>query len=456
MWITYYTQSLLFLKFAKKTISMNKTILKLAIPNIISNITIPLLGLVDMILMGHLGSATYIGAIALGGTIFSVLYSFFSFLRAGTTGFTAQAYGSNDKTETIYSLYRSICIGIPIIILILTLQNPIAKISQFLLDGSDDVKSLALSYFYIRIWAAPANIMLYCLNGWFVGMQNTKSPMFIAILINVFNIIFSILFVIVLKQNVTGVALGTVLAQYSGLTLAIILLIKDYRKYFIKIEKNILFDFKKIKRFFKVNTDLMIRSFLLIISIAFFTNQSAKLGDNILAINMILLQSFYIFSYFTDGFAYAGEALTGRFIGSKDAVSLKKTIKLLLIWGFSISIPFTILYGLFPSTFVKIISNDPNILEQIQPYYVYMIIIPIITFAAFIWDGIYIGATASKAVRNTMIIASIFVFLPAWYILVPSLENHGLWIAFLCFMLTRGIVMTLMAKKNIIQNVNNN
>ncbi len=456
MWITYYTQSLLFLKFAKKTISMNKTILKLAIPNIISNITIPLLGLVDMILMGHLGSATYIGAIALGGTIFSVLYSFFSFLRAGTTGFTAQAYGSNDKTETIYSLYRSICIGIPIIILILTLQNPIAKISQFLLDGSDDVKSLALSYFYIRIWAAPANIMLYCLNGWFVGMQNTKSPMFIAILINVFNILFSILFVIVLKQNVTGVALGTVLAQYSGLTLAIILLIKDYRKYFIKIEKNILFDFKKIKRFFKVNTDLMIRSFLLIISIAFFTNQSAKLGDNILAINMILLQSFYIFSYFTDGFAYAGEALTGRFIGSKDAVSLKKTIKLLLIWGFSISIPFTILYGLFPSTFVKIISNDPNILEQIQPYYVYMIIIPIITFAAFIWDGIYIGATASKAVRNTMIIASIFVFLPAWYILVPSLENHGLWIAFLCFMLTRGIVMTLMAKKNIIQNVNNN
>lgn len=456
MWITYYTQSLLFLKFAKKTISMNKTILKLVIPNIISNITIPLLGLVDMILMGHLGSATYIGAIALGGTIFSVLYSFFSFLRAGTTGFTAQAYGSNDKTETIYSLYRSICIGIPIIILILTLQNPIAKISQFLLDGSDDVKSLALSYFYIRIWAAPANIMLYCLNGWFVGMQNTKSPMFIAILINVFNIIFSILFVIVLKQNVTGVALGTVLAQYSGLTLAIILLIKDYRKYFIKIEKNILFDFKKIKRFFKVNTDLMIRSFLLIISIAFFTNQSAKLGDNILAINMILLQSFYIFSYFTDGFAYAGEALTGRFIGSKDAVSLKKTIKLLLIWGFSISIPFTILYGLFPSTFVKIISNDPNILEQIQPYYVYMIIIPIITFAAFIWDGIYIGATASKAVRNTMIIASIFVFLPAWYILVPLLENHGLWIAFLCFMLTRGIVMTLMAKKNIIQNVNNN
>lgn len=434
---------------------MNRSILKLAIPNIISNITIPLLGLVDMILMGHLGSASYIGAIALGGTIFSVLYSFFSFLRAGTTGFTAQALGSGDKTETIYSLYRSLSIGVPIILFILIMQVPIAKISTLLLDGSDEVKSLAISYFYIRIWAAPANILLYCLNGWFVGMQNTKIPMFIAILINVMNIVFSIFFVLVLKQNVTGVALGTVIAQYSGLTLAIILLIKNYKSYFIKIKKETLFDFNKIKRFFKVNTDLMIRSFLLIISIAFFTNQSAKLGDNILAINMILLQSFYIFSYFTDGFAYAGEALVGKYIGSKDRNNLVKVIRLLLLWGFSISIPFTILYALFPSTFVRIISDNPNILMEVKPYYIYMIVIPLITFAAFIWDGIYIGATASKAIRNTMIIATIFIFLPSWYLLTPKFGNHGLWIAFLCFMTARGVAMTLTAKKNIIQTVKN-
>lgn len=435
---------------------MNREILKLAIPNIISNITIPLLGLVDMILMGHLGSPAYIGAIALGGTIFSVLYSFFSFLRAGTTGFTAQALGCNDKNEIIYSLYRSLCVGIPIILLILSLQIPIAKLSEFLLDGSDEVKSLAIKYFYIRIWAAPANIMLYCLNGWFVGMQNTKTPMFVAILINVMNIVFSIFFVIFLKQNVTGVALGTVIAQYSGLTLAIFLLIKNYRSYFVKINKELLFNFGKIKRFFKVNTDLMIRSFLLIISIAFFTNQSAKLGDNILAINMIIMQSFYIFSYFTDGFAYAGEALVGKFVGSNDKENLIKSIKLLLLWGFSISIPFTILYALFPSTFVRIISDNPNILSEVKPYYIYMILIPIITFAAFIWDGVYIGATASKAIRNTMIIATIFVFIPAWYFLVPQFENHGLWIAFLCFMIARSVAMTFMAKRNIIQSVKNN
>lgn len=434
---------------------MNKSILKLAIPNIISNITIPLLSMVDMILMGHLESASYIGAIALGGTIFSVLYSFFSFLRAGTTGFTAQALGSGDKTETIYSLYRSVCIGIPIIIFILSMQIPIAKLSSLLLDGSEEVKQLAISYFYIRIWAAPANIMLYCLNGWFVGMQNTKIPMFIAILINVMNIVFSIFFVLILNKNVTGVALGTVIAQYSGLTLAIVMLIKNYKSYFIKINKNILFDFSKIKRFFKVNTDLMIRSFLLIISIAFFTNQSAKLGDNILAVNMILLQSFYIFSYFTDGFAYAGEALVGKYVGSKDRNNLVKAIRLLLLWGFSISVPFTILYAVFPSTFVRIISDNPNILLEVKPYYIYMIVIPIITFAAFIWDGIYIGATASKAIRNTMIIATIFVFLPAWYLLTPKFGNHGLWIAFLCFMIARGVSMSVMAKNNIIQPIKN-
>lgn len=433
---------------------MNKSILKLAIPNIISNITVPLLGLVDMILMGHLNSTAYIGAIALGGTIFSVLYSFFSFLRAGTTGFTAQSYGNNDKTETIYSLYRSISIGIPIIVLILSLQTPIAKLSKILLNGSDDVISLALTYFYIRIWGAPANILLYCLNGWFVGMQNTKAPMIIAILINVTNIILSYIFVFILEQNIKGVAIGTVLAQYCGLIVALILLIKNYKSYFVKINTKILFNIEKIKRFFKVNTDLMIRSILLILSIAFFTNQSAKLGNNTLAINMIILQSFYIFSYFTDGFAYAGEALVGKYVGSNDKENLKKVIRYLLLWGFSISIPFTILYGLFPDDFVKIISKNTDILNEVRPYFVYMIIMPLITFTAFIWDGIYIGATASKAIRNTMIISSIFIYIPSWYILTPKLGNHGLWIAFLCFMISRGITMTILYKKNII-NVKN-
>ena len=438
-----------------KIFLVNRSILKLAIPNIISNITIPLLGLVDMILMGHLSSPIYIGAIALGGTIFSVLYSFFSFLRAGTTGFTAQAYGAKDISEESYSLYRSMTIAVFAFLLILCLQKPIARLSLALLDGSDDLKNLAITYFFVRIWAAPANMLLYCFNGWFIGMQNTKIPMAIAIIINVLNIAFSIFFVMVLKQDVVGVALGTVIAQYCGLLTAFIFLFSKYKRHLIKININILLNIDKLKRFFKVNSDLMIRSILLVFTIAFFTNQSAKLGDNILSINMILLQFFYIFSYFTDGFAYAGEALVGKFIGARDEANLRSVVVHLFKWGALISVPFAILYALFPTPFVKMISDSPIIISEIQPYYIYMVLIPIITFAAFLWDGIYIGATASKAIRNTMIISSIVIFLPMWYLLTPLWGNHGLWIAFLGFMIARGISMTFFAKKNILQIPNN-
>ncbi|MCR5036742.1 MAG: MATE family efflux transporter [Bacteroidales bacterium] len=434
---------------------MNREILKLAIPNIISNITVPLLGLVDMMLMGHLSSPAYIGAIALGGTIFSVLYSFFSFLRAGTTGFTAQSYGANDTTEISYSLYRSITIAVLASILIIGIQKPIARVSLVLLEGSNEVESLAITYFFVRIWAAPANMLLYCFNGWFIGMQNTRIPMAIAIIINVLNIILSIIFVVVMKQDVVGVALGTVIAQYCGLITALVFLFTKYKNYLIKISAHILLDINKLKRFFKVNTDLMIRSILLVLTIAFFTNQSAKLGDNILSVNMILLQSFYIFSYFTDGFAYAGEALVGKYIGANDSDSLHSVVRLLFKWGMYISVPFAILYALFPTAFVKIISDNAEIISEIRPYYVYMALIPIITFAAFLWDGIYIGATASKAIRNTMIISAILVFLPMWYFLMPIYGNHGLWIAFLGFMVARGVSMTFFAKKNILQLPNN-
>lgn len=438
-----------------KIFFVNREILKLAIPNIISNITVPLLGLVDMMLMGHLSSPAYIGAIALGGTIFSVLYSFFSFLRAGTTGFTAQSYGANDTTEISYSLYRSITIAVLASILIIGIQKPIARVSLVLLEGSNEVESLAITYFFVRIWAAPANMLLYCFNGWFIGMQNTRIPMAIAIIINVLNIILSIIFVVVLKQDVVGVALGTVIAQYCGLITALVFLFTKYKNYLIKINAHILLDINKLKRFFKVNTDLMIRSILLVLTIAFFTNQSAKLGDNILSVNMILLQSFYIFSYFTDGFAYAGEALVGKYIGANDSDSLHSVVRLLFIWGMYISVPFAILYTLFPTAFVKIISDNAEIISEIRPYYIYMALIPIITFAAFLWDGIYIGATASKAIRNTMIISAILVFLPMWYFLMPIYGNHGLWIAFLGFMVARGVSMTFFAKKNILQLPNN-
>ena len=428
---------------------LNHSILRLAIPNIISNITVPLLGLVDMMLMGHLDSVTYIGAIGLGGTIFSVLYSIFSFMRAGTTGLTAQAYGGNDHQEISYGFYRSMGIALIATVLVLSLQRPIEWIAMQLLNGSDEVLHYTSEYFRVRIWAAPAVLSLYTFNGWYIGMQNTTIPMVIAILINTVNIGLSVLFVNVFQMGVTGVALGTVIAQYTGLLTAIIFMLAKFRRYLIPLEKKVLLHADKLKRFFKVNTDFMIRSILLVLTIAFFTNQSAKLGDDILAVNMILMQFFYIFSYFTDGFAYAGEALVGRFTGAHDINNLKKTIRYLFYWGLGLTLPFTLLYWVFPEAFIHLISDQPGIAEQARPYYIYMILIPVITFAAFLWDGIYIGATAAKEIRNTMIIASLFVFLPAWFLLMPRFGNHGLWIAFMLFMVARGLSMTVMAKRAI-------
>ncbi len=423
---------------------LNRSILKLAIPNIVSNITVPLLGLVDMMLMGHLDSVVYIGAIGLGGTIFSVMYSVFSFMRAGTTGFTAQAYGARDESEISYSFYRSMCIAMLATFIVLTLQRPIEWVAMRLLNGSDEVLRYTSDYFRVRIWAAPAVLMLYTFNGWYIGMQNTTIPMLIAILTNVVNIALSILFVNVLHRGVVGVALGTVIAQYAGLATALLFLVTRYRGYLVPLKKEILLQGNKLRRFFKVNTDFMIRSILLVLTIAFFTNQSAKLGDDILAVNMILMQFFYIFSYFTDGFAYAGEALVGRFTGARDAENLKRTVRYLLLWGVGLSVPFTLLYWAFPETFIHLISDQPEVAQQARPYYIYMILIPVITFAAFLWDGIYIGATAAREIRNTMLIASLLVFLPAWYLLMPRYGNHGLWIAFLLFMVTRGLSMTVM------------
>ena len=426
---------------------LNHEILKLAIPNIISNITVPLLGLVDMMLMGHLESVAYIGAIGLGGTIFSVMYSIFSFMRAGTTGFTAQAYGGQDRQEISYAFYRSICIAFIATVLVLSLQRPIEWIAMQLLNGSPEVLGYTSDYFRVRIWAAPAVLCLYTFNGWYIGMQNTTIPMVIAILINVVNIGLSVLFVNVFKMGVVGVALGTVIAQYTGLLTAFIFMLVRYRQYLVPVRRAILLQADKLRRFFKVNTDFMIRSILLVLTIAFFTNQSAKLGDDILAVNMILMQFFYIFSYFTDGFAYAGEALVGRFTGAHDLSNLKKTIKYLLIWGVALSVPFTLLYWAFPEAFIRLVSDQPGVAEQARPYYIYMVLIPVITFAAFLWDGIYIGATAAREIRNTMIIASLLVFLPAWYFLMPLFGNHGLWVAFLLFMVARGVSMTVMARR---------
>ena len=428
---------------------MNREILRLAIPNIISNITVPLLGMVDLAIMGHLESELYIGAIALGGLIFNFIYAFFSFLRMGTSGFTAQAFGEKNRQELILMFGRSMLLAAVGGLVIILLQYPIDLISFFLLDGSEEVEALAREYFYIRIYAAPASLGIMVLSGWFIGMQNARYPMIVAIFINVINIGANLFFVYSLGMKSDGVALGTLVAQYSGLTLAIVLLLRKYKTMFTAWDKTRFFDAARLKRFFRVNTDIIVRTLCLIFAIAFFTAQSAKISDTILAVNTVLLQYLFVFSYLTDGFAFAAEALVGRFTGSKSRADLKHVVNLLFMWGVIISIPFTLVYLFGGDFLLRILTDNQEVIHAASPYLFWIGIVPLVTFPAFIWDGIYIGATASVAMRNALLVSTFAVFIPAYYIFTGPMGNHGFWLAMMLFMASRGLLLTFFAGKSI-------
>jgi len=425
---------------------MNKKILKLAVPSIISNITVPLLGLIDVAIVGHLGSASYIGAIAVGGMLFNIIYWLFGFLRMGTSGMTSQAYGRNDMNEVAALLVRSLGIGLFIACFLLLMQYPIQKLAFSVLEMTAEVEQLAIVYFRICIWGAPAILGLYGLTGWFIGMQNTRFPMYIAISQNVVNIIVSLFLVFGLGMEVKGVAFGTLIAQYSGLLIGWIL----WRRYYTDVRKyiNICSSWKKqdMYRFFHVNSDIFFRTLCLVVVTTFFTSTGAKQGDVILAVNTLLMQLFTLFSYIMDGFAYAGEALTGLYVGSKAKEELRRMIKQLFLWGGGLSLCFTLLYILGGKDFLGLLTNDSMVINASAVYFYWVLAIPLAGFAAFLWDGIFIGATATRQMLYSMLVASISFFI-LYYLFVDVLGNHALWLAFLVYLCMRGVMQTLLGRK---------
>lgn len=430
---------------------MNQKILRLAIPNIISNITVPLLGLVDLALMGHLGSEVYIGAIALGGVIFNFIYWGFSFLRMSTSGFTAQAYGEKNDSKSINILARALLVVAVASSFILILQTPIAWASFKIIGGSHEVELLARSYFKIRVWAAPAALGLFVFTGWFLGMQNARYPMIIAIAVNVVNIVLSVIFVFGFQMNSNGVALGTAISQYVGLTIALLMFNKKYKTLLKYVSKKAILDIKLLVEFFKVNTDIFIRTFCIILVFTFFTSKSASINDTILAVNSLLIQLLLFFSFFIDGFAYAGEALVGKYVGSNNTAKLKEVVKLLFYWGFGLALAFTITYLPGVNIILKLLTSQNEVISSAQAFLPWVILVPLASFASFIWDGVYIGATASKAMRNTLLISAFAVFAPIYYFLSPVMGNHALWLGMLLFMFMRGVVQTVLYKKAILK-----
>lgn len=416
---------------------MNRKILQLAIPSIVSNITVPLLGLVDVAIVGHLGSASYIGAIAVGGMLFNMIYWIFGFLRMGTSGMTAQAYGKRDLTEVVRTLLRAVGVGLLISLGLWILQSPILRGAFVLIDATEEVKRWASLYFNICIWGAPAVLGLYGFAGWFIGMQNSRFPMFIAITQNIVNIAASLCFVFVLGMKVEGVALGTLIAQYAGLFMAFALWLKYYGRLKAYIDWNGLWGGEEMRRFFSVNSDIFFRTLCLVAVTTFFTSTGARQGDVILAVNTLLMQLFTLFSYIMDGFAYAGEALAGRFIGAKNDVGLRRCIRLLFLWGIGLSLSFTILYAFLGRDFLGLLTNDTSVIKASGDYFYWVLAIPLCGFSAFLWDGIFIGATATRQMLCSMLVASATFFI-IYYLFYRSMGNHALWMAFLGYLSLRG------------------
>ena len=440
---------------------MNRRILGLALPNIVTNITVPLLGMVDMAIVGHL-SGDHIGAIAIGTQIFNLIYWNFGFLRMGTSGFTAQAFGAERWDETVKILIRACAIAIGIALTLIVLQWPIALAVPLIFEGSDHVLGLALSYFFVRIWAAPATLGMYAIKGWFIGMQDSKTPMWIAIFLNCVNIVASLIFVLVLHWDIAGVALGTVLANYSGLALGIVLLGKKLRGIKdLKAPKSIIKEslhWREMRRFFKVNGDIFLRTVCLSTVFTFITAASGRISDEVLAIDALLLQFFTLFSYIMDGFAFAGEALVGRYIGSRQKRHLKLSVRLLLMWGLALTVFFTVLYALFSNQFLHIFTSDNALIAAADDYMGWVLAIPVCGFAAFLFDGIFVGATASRTMRNAMFVATasffaIYFGLKAivnnYSTLTTNQWNNILWSAFMVFLILRGLLQALRVRKDI-------
>jgi MATE efflux family protein len=425
---------------------MNRRILHLAIPSIVSNITVPLLGLVDVTIVGHLGATAYIGAIAVGGLLFNILYWNFGFLRMGTSGLTSQAYGRKDKDAEIRVLVQAVSVGLFSALVMLILQYPIERLAFRLLDTSAEVEQYAVTYFRICIWGAPAVLAQYGFTGWFIGMQNSRYPMYIAIVMNVINIVCSSCFVFLFGMKVEGVALGTVVAQYSGVMMAWWLWFYNYKELRGRITFRGSLQLIAMRRFFAVNRDIFLRTLCLIGVTTFFTSTGARQGDVILAVNTLLMQLFTLFSYIMDGFAYAGEALSGRYVGACNLVQLKRAVKALFGWGVGLSLVFTLLYGIGGENFLRLLTNDTVVIETAGHYFYWVLAIPLAGFAAFLWDGILIGATATRFMLWAMLVASSSFFV-IYYCFSGATNNHMLWLAFLVYLALRGVMQTLWSRK---------
>ncbi|MBT8131880.1 MAG: MATE family efflux transporter [Gammaproteobacteria bacterium] len=396
--------------------------------------------MVDTAVVGHLDSPHYIGAVAVGATIFSFLYTGLNFLRMGTTGITAQTLGSGDNSELRTVLGQVLSVAFAMAAVLILLQAPIGALALWLINPAADVAAQTELYYSIRIWSAPAALANFALVGWFIGLHNARAPLLMMVLVNIVNIGLDLLLVVYLGMKTDGVALASVMAEYSGLAVGLLLVMRELRLRPGHWLRKRLLDRDRYTRLFAVNSNLLIRTMSLMFAFGFLTAMSARQGTVILAANAILLNFQYFMASALDGFANAAEALVGRAIGARHPDSIRRAIRLSMFWSVVIALLFVISFWLGGVSIINLLTDLETVRAATVIFLPWIIISPLVSTWSFLYDGVYVGATLAREMRNTMLISVFMIFLPAYYLLQP-LGNHGLWLAFLMFMGARGLTM---------------
>lgn len=419
---------------------LTRSILSIALPSVAANITAPLLGLVDMAIVGHMGNAACIGAIALGGTMFSMLYWIFAFLRMGTGGLVAQAFGRHDRPGMSAAFSRAVLVAAACGVVLIALSPLLCGWLLRVMAPEEGTAVLAARYFRILIWGAPAFLTTYALNGWFVGCQSTQRALWMSIVINVVNIAASLVFVYVFGMGIDGVALGTLTAQWAGCIFGMAM---ARRMNLVKVGFRTLLAGRELKRFFSLNFDIFLRTLCLVAVTVWFTSAGARQGDMILAANALLMQFFLLVSYIMDGVSYAGEALAGSAFGQSDYRRLRAVVGGVFRIGAAVGLVFTLVYFFAGDLLLNLLSDNESVTEAAKEFRWWAVSVPFAGFSAFLWDGIFIGATMTRRMLLSMAVSAA-VFFATYFALSPAMGNHALWLAFILYLASRGILQTVL------------
>ncbi|MEH6625449.1 MAG: MATE family efflux transporter [Motiliproteus sp.] len=418
------------------TRDMHRQVWKLAWPMIISNISVPLLGLVDTAVIGHLPDPRYLGAVAIGASLFSILFWGFGFLRMGTTGLTAQALGSDNHQALKLLLAQSLILAAAIGLLLILFQQPLISLGLRLMDPSPAVLAEARIYCNIRIFSAPAVLANYALLGWFLGLQNSRIPLALLISANLINILLDLLFVLGLEMTVDGVAWASVCADYGALTLGLWLTVNKFKELPARFDSAPLLNWRNYSELLRTNRYLFVRTLTLLFTFCFFTAQSAKLGDQALAANAVLLNFLLLISHSLDGFAHAIEALCGKFRGAKDDPRFYAVCRAATLWSLATALLLTLFFVFFGQMLIRLLTDIPTVISYAVEYLPWLILMPLIGVWSYLLDGIFIGANWFRPMQNCMLLSVLLIFLPSWYLSQP-LGNHGLWLSLSLFLLAR-------------------